>query len=332
MRDPRGYIVPSDQADFALLRQTIVTRLFEPLVPILRRFPRARLAIIPHRELALLPFWDLVDACPGIDGFTLAPSLTLLRICAARIRSQRGPAISIPDVTNTLPFTALELERIRVARGGGVTDATSVDQLLQQAPKCSLLHVAGHGVFNHANPYYSGVLVGASDSATGLLVQYAHPVTKADDVSFAFSDTPTTGSFRLLTVAECMARASLDACLLAVLSACECGLADHGGGGELTSLPTSLLVAGAKSVIAPLWPVDDAATAVLMSLFYRTWDGGAGKQPSPAAALKTARRQLQAMTRTEITDLLSGHADLPDGDHPFAHGIDADAFACFGAF
>jgi hypothetical protein len=72
--------------------------------------------------------------------------------------------------------------------------------------------------------------------------------------------------------------------------------------------------------------------AVLMSLFYRTWDGGAGKQPSPAAALKTARSQLQAMTRTEIADLLSGHADLPDGDHPFAHGIDADAFACFGAF
>jgi tetratricopeptide (TPR) repeat protein len=329
MRGARG---TSDPADFDLLRQTIGTRLFEPLVPIVRRFPRARLAIIPHRELALLPFWDLVDACPGIDAFTLTPSLTLLRICAARVRSQRGPAVSIPDVTKTLPFTALELERIRVAREGDVTDATSVDQFLQQAPQCSLLHVAGHGVFNHANPYYSGVLVGASDSTTGLLVQYAHPVTKADDVSFEFSDTPAMGSFRLLTVAECMARASLDACLLAVLSACECGLADHGGGGELTSLPTSLLVAGAKSVIAPLWPVDDAATAVLMSLFYRTWDGGAGKQPSPAAALKTARRQLQAMTRTEIADLLAGHADLPDGDHPFAHGIDADAFACFGAF
>ena len=85
------------------------------------------------------------------------------------------------------------------------------------------------------------------------------------------------GGGRLLTVAHIMTM-SLRNCRLAVLSACESGIPRQHGGGEMTGLPASLLIAGAQFAIASLWPVRDAAAALLMSSFYDTWEGGRGQR------------------------------------------------------
>ena len=55
---------------------------------------------------------------------------------------------------------------------------------------------------------------------------------------------------------------------LVVLSGCDTALGRLSTGDELVGLTRAFIYAGTPTVIASLWPVDDAATALLMSRFY----------------------------------------------------------------
>ena len=99
----------------------------------------------------------------------------------------------------------------------------------------------------------------------------------------------------------------------------------------MTGLPTSLLIAGAKTVVATMWQVNDAASAILMHHFWEAWQGGDGPIPSPAGALAKARHALRQTTRDIAIAILGRDRGLPDGDMPFVHPAFSDAFQCFGA-
>jgi CHAT domain-containing protein len=76
---------------------------------------------------------------------------------------------------------------------------------------------------------------------------------------------------------------------LVVLSACETGLGQEGAGGRLRGLRTSFTAAGARSVIASMWSVNDPATAYMMTSFYNNWLRTGDKY----AALRQAAKDLR---------------------------------------
>jgi hypothetical protein len=73
---------------------------------------------------------------------------------------------------------------------------------------------------------------------------------------------------RGILVAEAIAGLDLGGLDLAVLSACETGLGDVAGDEGVFGLQSGFHAAGAHTVVASLWKVDDAATQRLMTLFY----------------------------------------------------------------
>jgi CHAT domain-containing protein len=91
---------------------------------------------------------------------------------------------------------------------------------------------------------------------------------------------------RGILTAEAIAGLNLDGLELAVLSACETGLGQSGGGEGVFGLQRAFHIAGCRNVIASLWQVDDKATAALMGLFYhKLWQ----ERLWPAEALRQAQ-------------------------------------------
>jgi CHAT domain-containing protein/Tfp pilus assembly protein PilF len=73
---------------------------------------------------------------------------------------------------------------------------------------------------------------------------------------------------------------------LVVLSACETGLGKEVQGEGLVGVARGFMYAGASSVVASLWKVDDLATAEFMKIFYK---GMLNDKLRPAAALRRAQ-------------------------------------------
>ena len=106
-----------------------------------------------------------------------------------------------------------------------------------------LIHFACHAVINERFPL---------DSA----------------LAFTIPENPKEGQDNgLLQAWEIFERVRIDADLV-TLSACESGLGKEMGGEGLIGLTRAFQYAGARSVLASLWKVEDESTAELMKRFY----------------------------------------------------------------
>ncbi len=74
---------------------------------------------------------------------------------------------------------------------------------------------------------------------------------------------------------------------LVVLSACQSGAGEVESGDEVQSLNRAFLYAGAGSVVASLWNVNDRVTAVFMEQFYKNLE-----TMDKAQALRTAQLKI----------------------------------------
>lgn len=114
----------------------------------------------------------------------------------------------------------------------------SLDTFLQLAPHYRILHLATHGI--------SGIQ----------LREYAY-------LAFSLVDESTPGRLYVRDLYELDLPADL-----VVMSACRSGVGTHLRGEGTISLDRGFTMAGARSVVSTLWPVNDAKTADFMVKFY----------------------------------------------------------------
>ena len=93
----------------------------------------------------------------------------------------------------------------------------------------------------------------------------------------------------ILTARE-ISRLDLTTASLVTLSACETALGDITGEGVF-GLQRGFKKAGANSILMSLWKVDDEATCMLMTEFYRNWIGqGKSKHEALELAKEAVRK------------------------------------------
>jgi CHAT domain-containing protein len=130
-----------------------------------------------------------------------------------------------------------------------------------------IVHFATHGLINSEHPELSGLVLSLVDE----------------------NGKPQDGFLRLSEIFNLRLPADL-----VVLSACQTALGKEIKGEGLIGLTRGFMYAGAESVVASLWQVDDEATARLMRYFYR---GMLKENLRPAAALREAQIEMSRSSR-----------------------------------
>ena len=172
-----------------------------------------------------------------------------------------------------LPASREEAEAIMsfVPRGTGLKalgfDANRQTASQPELAQYSIVHFATHGFVDYEHPELSGLVLSLVDQ----------------------NGQPQPGFLRLHDIYNLKLSANL-----VVLSACNTGLGKQIKGEGLIGLTRGFMYAGADSVVASLWKVDDDATAALMERFY---EGMFVKGLPPAAALREAQLWMRSQER-----------------------------------
>jgi CHAT domain-containing protein/Tfp pilus assembly protein PilF len=180
----------------------------------------------------------------------------------------RGPRPMSPHNLTRLPYSALEARTVAGALGAGNTvqlagfDASLERVLALASQKLAVLHFATHAVARRDLPEQSALY----------LTQY----TRDGEL---LSDTRLT--------AGTIARSGLHADVV-VLSGCATGDGGELRGEGVLGLTYGFLANGSRSVVAALWPIEDASTARFMNEFYRAYrESGNTAEALRAAQLRT---------------------------------------------
>ncbi len=255
--------------------------LIEPIADLLPDDPAARVAIVPHDQLFVLPFAAFQDAEGTylIEKHTLvaAPALQVFALAQQhRANLARNPSDAVLVVGNptmpTLggqpltPLPGAEAEARSVAQLLATSpllgDRASESAIAERLPTARVIHFATHGLLGNFSPW----------GAPGALAL-----------------APTADTDGLLVANELLGL-QLNADLVA-LSACDTGRGRITGDG-VYGLSRAFLTAGAASLVATLWKIPDEPSAYLMQAFYENWVAGSDK----ATALR------QAMLATKAVD------------------------------
>ncbi|MBC7777177.1 MAG: CHAT domain-containing protein [Phycisphaerae bacterium] len=275
----------STQKTPALYQKTVLQyadaaqKLYEKLLAPIAKSLTSEIIVVPGDGFANLPFEALLSAAPkDLSSFNTYPfllrshsfqyaySATMLHQMIARqhhqipaggllafapffeedtvglvLRLKQDEAVRLG--LSALPFSGEEVFRAKKRYAGNsevlTGKAGTKQKFLELAAHYKILHLATHGKANYL----------------------------AGDFSFlAFAGDDGTPENRLLSVGE-LYNLSLNADLV-LLSACETGIGEQQRGEGVVSLARAFAFAGAKSIVASLWSVNDKSTMLVMDNFY----------------------------------------------------------------
>jgi CHAT domain-containing protein/Flp pilus assembly protein TadD len=200
---------------------------------------------------------------PGTEAGKNQPSERALR--AIKVR----PDSDDPADLQPLFYAKRELANLQEVAGDSESlvmsgfDATHEALLSTELKRYAILHIATHGLLDPRQPEQSRLIFSTVDR----------------------NGKPQDGRVGLQDIYGL--RAPVD---LVVLSACQTALGKEVRGEGLMGLTRGFMYAGASSVVASLWKVDDEATAELMKQFYINM---LQKKMPRAAALRAAQNNVR---------------------------------------
>ncbi|MFN0214106.1 MAG: CHAT domain-containing protein [Saprospiraceae bacterium] len=288
------YAASSDKKNSDLYKKTLLQyadaaqKLYAKLIAPLADYLTPEIIVVPGDGIANLPFEALLSATPkDLSNFSTYPfflrkhsvqyaySATMLHQMTARthlrpstgellafapffeedtlslvLRLQREGAIRLGF--SALPFSGEEVFKAKnryIKRSKVLTGKMATKQkFLDLAAQHNILHLATHGKANHRAGDFSFLAFASGD------------------------DNPENG---LLSVGE-LYNLPLNADLV-ILSACETGIGEQQRGEGVVSLARAFAYAGAKSIVASLWSVNDKSTMLVMDNFYSELKSGKTK-------------------------------------------------------
>jgi CHAT domain-containing protein len=278
----RRIVIVTDGALQYIPFEALPTRLAEPTGPI----EASTSFLIATNEVVVLPSASTLIAIRGAQNHKGSPG-KLVAIIADPVFSSsdnRVPQEATADQNSDqaqqqtvkklrlarLAHASEEADAISTAAPWGTTlvakgfDASRETVMSSEVSRAQIVHFATHGFLDTEHPELSALVLTMMDrdgaKTNGLM--------------------PLPDIYTLDLSAE-----------LIVLSACQTALGKDIKGEGLVGLTHSFMSAGAKSVVASLWKVDDRATAALMADFY---EGMLQKGMTPAAALRSAKLKMMS--------------------------------------
>jgi CHAT domain-containing protein/tetratricopeptide (TPR) repeat protein len=266
--------------------QQLYTWLIKPLEAELKNSAIKHLVFAPDSTTRYIPLAALYDgqqyliqrftvstitAASETDTTTRTPKPTgqapMLLAMGASYFPNLNPLTYVPAELDAITKTNASSDRQGIYPGSKYLDRTFDYEALQaslEKETYRILHLATHGAFKAGRPEDSYLVLGSGRNLTTELIDQL-------------------GNYGLGNIH------------LVVLSACQTAVGDRATDGiEIPGISHFFLKNRVKSVIASLWNVNDASTALIMQQFYKHLANGMTK----AEALKTVQQDLIQSTLT----------------------------------
>ena len=200
-----------------------------------------------------------------------------------------------------LPHTKEEVEQIatELRNAKWICQLDTLDKGTEESfkslsgKKVNTLHISTHGFYftpdeadkmNYDFLRLDNRMASTEDKAltrSGLIMSGANHILEGEEL-------PDNVEDGILTAKE-IADVDLRGLDLVVLSACQTGLGDISQGEGVFGLQRGFKKAGAKTILMSLWEVDDKATQILMTQFYKNLLAGQSKRQSLLSAQEYLR-------------------------------------------
>ncbi len=227
--------------------------------PVADKLDTATVIVVPWKEMFHIPFASLAEAGSADQGgpymgerwrVVVSPSAEVYRYLLKKRSEGRERVFAVGNPkTHLVPLAGAEQEAREIAglfagKQILIGEQATETRLRTNIGMPDVVHVAAHGIYNPSRPMLTHLALTPDAENDGKLELHEVFGLEWPGVS------------------------------LVTLSACSSGKVKLGAGDDLVGLTRGFFFAGATSVLASLWDVDDEATRHFMLAFYRAYVGG----------------------------------------------------------